>query len=238
MNRTLDPRRLNVVANHPEVRPWLGGVGELDLTAIVANPINFALENEHGGLVFQAMGGGQYEVHTLFLPEGRGRAAVKASADALEYMFVRTDCMEVVTKVPASNEAALGLVRLHQFKKRFDRKGVWQTETGATDIGYWALTFEQWAPKCANAGKAFHNWLDSPTPHPDDEAHDWYAGAAYLMTLAGNPAKAVDTYNRWARFAGYQPIHLVSINPPVIDLHDAVVEVRDNALTILSKKEA
>ena len=55
-----------------------------------------------------AVGSGFYEVHSLFLPEGRGREALRASREATDVMFTATDCLELRTTVPHRNRSAAG----------------------------------------------------------------------------------------------------------------------------------
>ena len=64
--KTTDATFLNSVANHPDVRRWLGTDGEsfVDLGVLLRLPGAFALQNEYGGFVFTLMGDGHYEFHT------------------------------------------------------------------------------------------------------------------------------------------------------------------------------
>lgn len=80
-----DANRINWFANHPEIRPFIGGTGELDLTAITKAP-NVALFGEHGGFCLSWTAPDTYEIHTLILPEGRGRWAFDWANRSIEYM--------------------------------------------------------------------------------------------------------------------------------------------------------
>ena len=104
IHRTFDASAFNAAINHLDVRPWLGGKGELDVTAAVANPANFALalDGGGGGFLLIAHGGGVYEAHSQFVPEVR-RKSIPAMRAGHEYMFRRTDCVEMVTKAPDDN---------------------------------------------------------------------------------------------------------------------------------------
>lgn len=241
MQRTMDASHLNAVANDPDVRPQLGGVGELDLTGLLADASNVALQNEHGGFIFCRQDAGRYELHTLFRPAGRGLALLTAAADAARYMFTATDCLEIVTKCPEPNRAADVMVRRCGFRPLFERAGAW--EDGSA-IRYFWLSLEDWRgqdPVIVDEGEAFHDLIErakrergSELPiHPDDEAHDRAAGAAMLMAKAGQVRKAVWSYNRWAMLAGYAPVKLLSETPPVIDIQDAVLGLRGGALEVL-----
>lgn len=237
----MDANFLNEVANRPDVRPMLGGLGVLDLGPSLADPRNVALENDHGGFLFVNLGAGRYDLHTLFLPEGRGRPLLEAASVAARHMFTSTDCVELVTRCPEPNRAADLMVRRCGFRPIFERPGAW--EDGSA-IRYFWLAFEDWRaidPLIAAEGRAFHHLIErakhvagsrSPT-HPDDPAHDRAAGAASLMAKAGQPRKAVLTYNRWAELAGYAPIVLLSEAPPIIDIQDAVLGLSDGELEVL-----
>lgn len=248
LRRTLDAGSLNAAGNHPEVFPHLGLPGEpgdLDLSGLVANPANVAMANEHGGFIAENLGNGTYEVHSLVAPEGRIGLA-RATAEGLRYLFTATDCMKVVTKVPACNRPAAALARASGFVPVFDRADAWDGPDGVRcAVSYQAITFDQW--KCRDGeleveGHRFHEKLESMkaaagsalATHPDDAAHDRAVGAAALMIRAGNVAKAVVLYNEWARFAGYAPISLLSLTPPIIDILDAVVTAHDGEMEILS----
>lgn len=134
---TTDMARLNEVANHPEVRPWLGGDGAspIDYTiAIERYPGTFAIVFECGGFVFVPHEGGELEFHTQFLPEGRGRIALDCAREAMAWLFSDGGWTALKTYVPHSNKAALGLVRLCGFERTHDDDA----------NSYWCLKVEAW----------------------------------------------------------------------------------------------
>mgnify|MGYP001578648080 FL=1 len=51
-------------------------------------------------------------------------------------------------------------------------------------------------------------------------------GATVAMLRSGNARKAVVFYNAWARFAEYATVELLREQPIVLDVRDAVIEVR------------
>src|SRR5215472_2979563 len=108
MRRTLDPLEFNEIAAHPEVRPWLGGSGPIDLTDLIADPENhaFLTDSGKGGYIYHKRAAGLYEVHTLSLPDGRGRELLKARDASLAAMFLKTDALEIRTVVPDGNAGA------------------------------------------------------------------------------------------------------------------------------------
>lgn len=237
LKRTLDATLLNAVSNHPEVRPGMGyGDGPLDFAPALANPDNVALVNAHGGWVFVKLGPGYYEAHSQFLPEGRTSSLVIDLREALRYLFCVTDCTEIVTRVPDDNKGALGLARAAGCREVFRRERCWPGPGGEHGVSFQSLTLDRWRgmdPTLPALGRWFHESLEaakraagSELPaHEDDEAHDRAVGAAVAMIRAGNPHKAVLSYNRWACFAGYAPITLVSDHPLIFDVVDALVSL-------------
>lgn len=243
VHREFAADNINAVVAHPDVRPWVGGTGPLDLTSVVADPNNVLLMGEGGGLLFQCLAPGLYEVHTQFIPEARGPRALQAVKDALRWMFTKTDCIEVVTKVPDGNVAAYALVRAIKGTCQFHRPNAWLGPNGLTGVRYYSMTLAEWvrnADGLEERGHWFHQQLEAAKTesnaaplHDDDNAHDRYVGATCEMVLGGQIAKALDFYRRWAIFAGYIPAQLIAVNPPVIDIGDAILAVKDGGFDVL-----
>lgn len=80
-----DPAIINSFANHPEIRPFIGGEGDLDLTSITIDP-NVALFGEHGGFCLSWTAPGTYEVHTMIVKQGRGRWALEAAREGIDHL--------------------------------------------------------------------------------------------------------------------------------------------------------
>lgn len=244
IGREFSAERINRVVNHPDVRPWVGGAGELNLSSLVADPRNVLLMGQGGGVLFQWLEPGLYEAHTQFDPEHRGKEAVQNVRDALRWMFTRTDAVEIVTKVPLHNVSALGLVRAIHGRRIFERENVWPTESGSQTVAFYSLPIMDWAGSAPDIGKSghwFHEKLEAAKaategalpPHADDEAHDQYVGATVEMIVAGQVGKGLAFYGRWARFAGYGPIAQIAANPVVLDIGDAILAVRDADFDVL-----
>lgn len=240
--RTLDGTHLTHVANHPDVRPFLGGTAVLDLAGLVEDPANITIETANGGLIGVAIGAGRYDVHTLFLPEGRGAEASHAMSLMAEYMFSVTDCVEGRTTVPVVNRGAALAARRAGFELRYTSELPWgDSHTGAE---FFALTIERWAlrsPMTLALGQWFHEALAAakneagsaqPT-HPEDRVHDHMVGAVCAMARGGQPEKAVRFYNVWAACARYAPIQLLRAHPIIIDVQDAIVEWNGTDLEVL-----
>ena len=236
VHRTFDAAYLNDVSNHHEVRPTLGGSGDVDWSAIIDDPENIALVCEGGGWVFQMLMPGLYEAHSQFVPERRGKIVVDAAREAVRYMFAGTGCVEIVSKVPQNNNGAIGLARSMGFREKFRRDDAW--ETGVA-ISYVGLGLDRWRmsdPECLVWGRKFHDVLKAAggAEHADDEVHDRAVGACVMTCLQDGPdgvwrvgeaipRKGVGLYNQWALFVGYAPIHLLSEDPVVVDIQEAVI---------------
>lgn len=233
VRRTFDPKFLNSVINHPDVRPWLEGEGELDISHQAYNPANFVLQTELGGFLLICHEPGRYEVHSQFLP-GHATHPVRAMQAAQEWMFTRTDCEAIVSKIPDGNKAAKGFALVGGLRPIFRREGAEYVELTLMD---WAMR----TPSLEAHGERFHDLLESAKIaggserpiHPHDPAHERAVGAALLMIERGQPAKGVGFYNRWARQAGYAEIALISASPPTVDAVDAVVGLGETGMEVL-----
>lgn len=240
IKRTLSADFLNRVANDPEVRPWLGeGPAEIDLSQVIANHLNIALEAPHGGWVLINQGDGAFELHTMFLPAGRGASYARHAQLALQWLFTRTEAVEIRTKIPDTNLAANTAARLAGFHEVFRREGIWDDGEGNfCGCSFQKLTIDDWIMGNAHAlavGKEFHANMDAQreehAKHPDDDVHNRYAGAAVMMMTEGLIGKAISVYNRWAVFAGYVPIKQIGLH--LIDIGDAVIEIIGADYTVL-----
>lgn len=137
------PAFLQSVMDHPQVRPWIGpdgADGPLDLAAIFNQGI--ALEFATGGFFFHRLGDGVMEVHTLFLPGSRDvLACCKAAA---KHLFTATECMRIVTKVPADNIPADRLTRKAGFRHDHTRPQAYKRGGQLHDVRHYSLHMDDW----------------------------------------------------------------------------------------------
>ncbi len=141
--RTHDAAFLNAVANHPDVRPWLGGEGEADLSPLITNPENVTLVAPNGGFVLVKIAPGIYDTHSLFLPTGRHRT-IEAMREAAAWMFEREGATELVTTVPCPNRAASALARLAGFQPIGFRRRYWPRVGGPDGVTWYTLLRDDW----------------------------------------------------------------------------------------------
>lgn len=237
IKRTFDPTFLNEVCNHPEVKPWVTLNDEfVDVTELLKNPRNVALVTDGGGFICVWQEPGVYEVHTQFLPDYRGAAALQAAREGFDWMFLRTDAEIIQTRVAYSNEKADKFTQLCGFQLDFERERAW----GEEPMRYFSIDTAQWLRRnqtaLARKGEEFHKLLvekGGAVDHVDDLAHDAAVGAAVSMFQHGQVQKAVVWYNRWARFAGYEPVTVLNISPLVVNIKSALIALTPVGFDVL-----
>lgn len=226
-----DIGRIEAICNLPEIRMWTACDGATPTTGAkwVTAP-SFSVIGEEGCFLAKQLDPGRYAIHTNLLPEHRGLAGLKACREALAVAFLQTDALQLVTYVPATIPQAGVMARMAGFRHVFDRPKLWPVDGVKADMGFYVLTIDDWIARgnCNAAGQAFHarlhGELGAPA-HPEDPIHNNYVGAAVDMIRAGQVHKALEVFNQFARFAGYQPVKLVSTAPLRIDIRDCVLRI-------------
>jgi hypothetical protein len=203
------PAYFEAIANHPKVFAAIAMRGQQRVEFGAAWPSLLGLEFEGGGWLLQQHMVGYYEVHTLFLPKTRN--VREKAKEAMRHVFCATDALELVTRIPADLPHALALAKAMGFTERFTRKAAWPREDGDVDVTYLGLTVDEWArnsDEMRTLGEQVHAQIDAvdPVQHADDPIHDAYVGLGAACGMAGQPEKGAWLYNRWAVFAGYQPV--------------------------------
>lgn len=162
----------------------------------------------------------------------------------MDYMFTRTNAVQLTTFLPDNNPAAKGLALKGGFRGWFRR------ETHPCGPGMQArIDIDDWICRTADLekdGERFHDALESAKKacgsalpiHPHDAIHERYVGAAFRMFSRGQARKATSVYNRWAANSGYAMIRLLSEEPPVVDAVDAIVEIKDGEPSVIQLAEA
>jgi hypothetical protein len=207
---------------------------------------NIALMADRGCILFFQLEPGFYEVHTNFIrlqkAERGPHAILDACRAAARWMFTKTDCMVLQTKVPSFNRVARLAVPRTGFELQFERKNIYPHKDDLCDVSFWTLTFDRWlkvADDIAETGKEFHRRLErefsrhgqTHVQHADEEIHDRAVGACVEMIFGGQPIKGVILYNRWARFAGFHPVEFIANNAAdvlLFDIGDAVLQLGDS----------
>jgi len=219
----------NRIANHPSVLPYVvqKGQHDLDFADFFLNPRNIGFLGSNCAFIAHYLDAGMYEVHSMALPEARGRTVLLAATEAINFMFLSTPCMELLTRVVAGNVAADALAKAVGFHLEFVRPKAWNAPDGAKDCRYYAMRYPDWVKRqgwlCESGGWFHHDVLGDDRTHEDDAAHDLHVGACVEMVRAGQARKGVILYNRWARFAGYEPVEIVADDPVTIDIKSHII---------------
>lgn len=239
IRRTQDAEQLNRIVNHPDIRPFVAdmSVGELDLSPQVANAANICLVGEFGAFLCFKFYEGCYEVHTQVLPEGRGEWTRRFAETGAHYMFTATDCVEILTRVPEGHMPALALTKTMGFRRQFTTPPEVLFLGNRVTADIWSLTIQEWAPRAEGVeakGGAFHDWLNRQVeggkPHPPDSDHNRIVGITLDMMRAGQIAKGVVWYNRWAFAARHPAISLVGMEPPQVRFDAGILTLEGGAI--------
>ena len=212
LKRTFDAEFINGVLNHPDVKDGSETYDGFDVTELVNNAANVILINDFGGFIYTGLGNGMYEVHSQFLPEGRGVKAYHAAVESVRWMFVNTDCIRIISKAKPENEGACQLADKVLGRKGFN--GVYN---------YYSLEYMAWVETDKEAkkkGELFHEMVEGVTNHDDDDTHDYHVGGALLICEAGNPLKAQQVYNYWAIASGYELCDIEATHPLLLRVGD------------------
>jgi hypothetical protein len=227
------------IANDPSVLPFIvqKGVEAIDLTSFFDDGRNLGFLFHDCAFLVHWLEPSVYEVHSMALPHVRGRCVYDAATTAIRFMFFATDAMELLTRVVDGNVGATALTRKVRFSPEFTRSSAWETEKGPRDVHFYAMRYPEWIKHqdwLMARGEEFHVMLGDEVEHGHDPAHDLYVGAAFEMVLSGQPDKGCFLYNRWARFAGYEAVDIVSREPLTIDIKSHSVTLENGKITVAS----
>jgi hypothetical protein len=238
IERVFDGEKINRIVNDPSVYPWVRGVceGPLDLGPLLQDQRHVCLMEDFGGCLFTQQSPGIYEVHTQFLPQGRGAKALATVQGALHWMFTRSGAVEIWTRCPKGNLGARVLAKAIGGREEMVVKQGWVQDGQIIPATIFSLTIQEWmktAPGLEEIGDWFHRKLEeeyriagySEPVHDDDPSHNRYVGAAVEMIRGGQAYKGQIFYNRFAAMSGYQPIKIINTDPVMVDIRDAILEV-------------
>lgn len=230
--------KFNRIANDPAVLPFVArkGQGFLDFTAFFADDRNIGFMGDGCCFVAHWLEPAVYEVHSMALPEARGRNVHLTAMACIRHMFIATPAVEILTRVASGNVAADALARKVGFSLEFERPNAWDAPDGQKDCRFYALRYPDWVKRqdwLMSSGEWFHDQLGETATHDHDPAHDRYVGACVEMVRAGQARKGVILYNRWARFAEYAPVEIVTEEPLIIDIRSHLVRLDDGEMRVI-----
>jgi hypothetical protein len=131
---------INAVSSHKDVAPYISDGTEVDFKNTPPTSLTFV--SEYGYILFIPTEGDDWEFHTAFLPEGRGRHSHSFAKQAITQMFDKFSASALVTYTPddcphARPPKTFGFKRLGRLEKYVRDKGA--------DIYY--LTPTNWKEK-------------------------------------------------------------------------------------------
>jgi hypothetical protein len=240
---TLDDKALvESICNCPDVRKWTAQDGGAPCVADrYLTGLSKVILADAGCFLLHCVDQGRYVVHTNLLPTCRGKDALRAAHDAMEFGFTRTDCVEALTMVPVNNPQAKWFAKAMGFRYMFTRKAFWLSGGEKHDMEYFSMSIDDWIiqGRCASEGAKFHEFLHSLpgglVSHDDDDTHDSYVGATMKMMVSGQVKKGASIYNRWARFAGYVPVTVISELPLKVDISTCLLKFENGLMTVEEK---
>lgn len=194
------------ILNAPDVRPFLGGEGDLD-------PIDTTYKRRvylrDGALFLFTQFGATAVLHSAVKTQSRGRLAHSLASEAAMDLFTKTGTTEIVTwhknDQPHSRPPkSFGFRRWFSAPKRLEGKdGTW-----------WRLDVADWIAKsrqCRKEGERVHSAIHAAgaLDHDDDPIHDAFVGFVSICAKNGRLSQGVSVYNYWAVLAGYEPVAAV-----------------------------
>ena len=246
VTRIFDPSIVNEVCNHPKVRPWLGGDldVDIDVTTLMQSPNNIVLQHDGFYAIFVGLQPGVFEIHTQASAVTPPKNVIRSTNNVFRYMFTKTNCIEIITRIPDANIRARKLANVTNFSLEFRVKRGWQVSGVVEDCDVYSLPLTRWiskAPGLIVAGEDFRSQVEEAcakdgikrAQREDDINDNRFAGAAFEMLHGGQVGKAVLMYNRWAVMAGYMPIAPISLDPLIIHIGDVALRVYDEKLEVL-----
>lgn len=250
--RETEASGINIILNHPEVRPWIADLaeGEIDLSMLVADQNNYLLMGEHGAFFLRLIMDGTYEAHAQVLPAGRGRWARNFTAAGLDWMFGRSNAWEIVARVPGGHIASQALVQGMGFRKEFVSPVPCRFRERQVPATSWRISIHEWVSRSADLlekGKTICGFLNMDafglgTGVPFLTKDDYLAQvvATFVdLVKSGLTIKAAYFYNRWALLARHTPISVVSVDPPLFHMEgvgNLVVHADKMEIVIVSRE--
>ncbi len=250
--RETEASGINIILNHPEVRPWIADLaeGEIDLSMLVADQNNYLLMGEHGAFFLRLIMEGTYEAHAQVLPAGRGRWARNFTAAGLDWMFGRSNAWEIVARVPGGHIASQALVQGMGFRKEFVSPVPCRFRERQVPATSWRISIHEWVSRSADLlekGKTICGFLNMDafglgTGVPFLTKDDYLAQvvATFVdLVKSGLTIKAAYFYNRWALLARHTPISVVSVDPPLFHMEgvgNLVVHADKMEIVIVSRE--
>ena len=247
VERQFDAAWLNQLANDPDIFPWVHGavVGPMDCAPIAADPRNLILAGEHGAIVMKPVAPGIYDVHTTVLKTGRGKWAVAFSQACAHWAFTKSDAVELGTRVPRGNIAALALTKLAGASLEGEVADAWIMDHQPIPAKIFSLGIIAWvrqAPGLYERGQWFmHRMMAEVARHGREasyqspgQIYERQIGAACEAVFGGQPIKGLTIFNRWAAICGTPLITVLAMRPLTVDTGGSILIFRNDDFWVAS----
>lgn len=248
IERHRDARRLNQIVNDPAVYPMVNGAheGPIDLSGIVERDDVLLLVGEQGALVFTALSLGLWDCHSQCLPEGRGSWMLEFTQLALQWLFTRTDALELLTRCPEGNVAASALARRVGMRPDFPLPRGWVRDGKEIPATAYSMTVQDWirtAPELEERGawvraRLAHEMKRDRSRELDDPGYERHLGAAFEMIFGGQAEKGCVFFDRFAFLAGHDLLRVVEHDPLTIDVGGALLVINEGDFWVASYSKA
>lgn len=151
MDRTFDYGRADAIINSPDVLPFVSFDDTplpIFIRPLVEDEANYLFLSENGGFFLHCKNDLQnaYELHTFYLPEGRGREVHDAARGMFEFMFCKTSALTIYTTVPDDAPHARPPISFG-WKAGFSRGDLFTRNGVRIGAQFWRLDFWDWAVK-------------------------------------------------------------------------------------------
>lgn len=123
--RTFDADAVNALVNRPDVRPDLGfpELGELDVSALLADERNVCLSNGAGLIWFAYHAPGVFEAHIVCEPDYRGQPAMSMARAMLAMMFVEHGAVLIWCRPPVERRDVIMFAKTVGFMLNGEAEG-------------------------------------------------------------------------------------------------------------------
>lgn len=151
MERSFDYARADEIIHHPDVFPWVSfddTPRDMSIGPLVQDERNVLMLGEQGGFFLHCKNEAQdaYELHTFYLPEGRGRGVHDDARVMFQFMFCETSASKIYTTVPDDAPHAKPPLSFG-WRPCFTRNDLFTRNGKRIGAQFWRLEFWDWAFK-------------------------------------------------------------------------------------------
>lgn len=223
------PHHLNRLLSDPSIEPWVRGyaIGKLDASRLLEDPSIIVLGGKFAACVLRQVMPGLYDLHVQCVPEGRGKWMLDFSRAAFHWLFCRTDCMEIMGRLPTGNLPVKAYARSLGFRHRFTSQKGWVKDLDPLPCDIVSICLHDWVAAAPGLVERGH-WVAEHLQVSWVQEEERFIGLAMEMLLSGQTQvmKAVVWHNRWADMAGFPIMQILTLDPLAVILAGTQIIVR------------